>query len=148
MPNLLNTEFKNHQVKIERAHRVPPRPPTPGERPRALIVKLHNFQDKARIMQAARAASQLVYKRHNISIFEDFSTAIMRKRQAFGNVKKRLREQGIRFAMTYPATLRVQHNSGEKFFKQPTQAESFLDSLPEPSPSALCSGTNRLGETE
>ncbi len=98
-------------------------------------------------MQAARAASQLVYKRHNISIFEDFSAAIVRKRHAFGNVKKRLREQGIRFAMTYPATLRVQHNSGEKFFKQPTQAESFLDSLPEPSTSAL-SGTNRLGETE
>ncbi len=28
LPNLLNTEFKNHQVKIERVHRVPPRPPT------------------------------------------------------------------------------------------------------------------------
>lgn len=71
------------------------------------MVKLHNFQYKARILQAARAASQLVYKRHIISIFEDFSTTIVRKRQAFGNVKKRLRERGILFAMTYPVTLQV-----------------------------------------
>uniref|UniRef100_A0A673HRZ0 L1 transposable element RRM domain-containing protein n=1 Tax=Sinocyclocheilus rhinocerous TaxID=307959 RepID=A0A673HRZ0_9TELE len=129
LPILLNTDFKNHQVKIERAHRVPSRLPTSGERPRALMVKLHNFQDKARILQAARTASQLVYKRHNISIFEDFSAAIVRKRQAFGNVKKRLRERGIRFAMIYPATLRIglQHNGGEKFFKQPAEALSFLD---------------------
>ncbi len=147
LPNLLNTEFKNHQVKIERAHRVSSRLPASGERPRALMVKLHHFQDKARILQAARAASQLVYKRHNISIFEDFSAAIVRKRQAFGNVKKRLHERGIRFAMTYPATLRVHHNGSEKFFKQPTEAETFLDSLPEPSTSTS-SGANRHGETE
>uniref|UniRef100_A0A671QJC2 L1 transposable element RRM domain-containing protein n=1 Tax=Sinocyclocheilus anshuiensis TaxID=1608454 RepID=A0A671QJC2_9TELE len=94
LPNLLNTDFKNHQVKIERAHRVPSRLPTSGERPRALMVKLHNFQDKARILQAARTASQLVYKR-------------------------------IRFAMIYPATLRIglQHNGSEKFFKQPAELE-------------------------
>uniref|UniRef100_A0A671QM50 L1 transposable element RRM domain-containing protein n=1 Tax=Sinocyclocheilus anshuiensis TaxID=1608454 RepID=A0A671QM50_9TELE len=113
LPNLLNTDFKNHQVKIERAHRVPSRLPTSGERPRALMVKLHNFQDKARILQAARTASQLVYKR-------------------------------IRFAMIYPATLRIglQHNGSEKFFKQPAEAESFLDGLPEPS-TTTSPGTNR-----
>uniref|UniRef100_A0A672N7G4 L1 transposable element RRM domain-containing protein n=1 Tax=Sinocyclocheilus grahami TaxID=75366 RepID=A0A672N7G4_SINGR len=124
LPNLLNTDFKNHQVKIERAHRVPSRLPTSGERPRALMVKLPNFQDKARVLQAVRTASQLVYKRHNISIFEDFSAAIVRKRQAFGNVKKRLCERGIRFAMIYPATLRIglQHNGGEKFFKHSGKA--------------------------
>ncbi|KAI2657411.1 Neurexin-1a-beta [Labeo rohita] len=119
LPNLLNIEFKNHQVKIERAHALTRRP-APGERPRALILKLHNFQDKARILQAARAAGQLVYKWHNISIFEDFSVAVVRKRQAFGNVKKRLRERGITFAMIYPAILRVQHD-GVKLFKQPEE---------------------------
>lgn len=142
LPNLLNTEFKNHQVKIEHAHHVPSRLPTPGERPRAMLAKLHNFQDKVRILQAARAAGQLVYKRQNISIFEDFSVAIVRKRQAFGDVKKRLREQGFRFTMIYPLTLRVHHNGGGKFFKQPTEVESFFDGLPEPSTTSF-SGPNR-----
>ncbi|KAL0146846.1 hypothetical protein M9458_057785, partial [Cirrhinus mrigala] len=120
LPNLLHIEFKNHQVKIERTHHALTRRPAPGERPRALILKLHNFQDKTRILQASRAAGQLVYKRHNISIFEDFSVAMVRKRQAFGNVKKRLRERGITFAMIYPAILRVQHD-GVKLFKQPEE---------------------------
>lgn len=148
LPNLLNVDFKDHQVKIERAHRVPSRPPTSGERPRALLLKLHNFQDKVRILQAARVARQLTFKRHNISIFEDFSVAIVRKRQAFGNVKKRLHERGIRYAMIYPATLRVQHNGGEKFFKQPTEVESFLDGLPEPSSTTTISTPNHPGEAK
>ncbi|KAL0159727.1 hypothetical protein M9458_043452, partial [Cirrhinus mrigala] len=139
LPNLLHIEFKNHQVKIERAT---PRSYTP----RALILKLHNFQDKARILQASRAAGQLVYERHNISIFEDFSVAVVRKRQAFGNVKKLLRERGITFAMIYPAILRVQHD-GVKLFKQPEEVAAFLDSLSKLTPTTS-SGPNHPRETE
>ncbi|KAL1276185.1 hypothetical protein QQF64_035808 [Cirrhinus molitorella] len=144
LPKPLNTEFKNNQVKIERAHRALTRRPAPGERPRALILKLHNFQDKAHILQPARTTGQLVYKRHNISIFEDFSVAVVRKRQAFGSIKKRLCERGISFA--YPATLRVQHD-GVKFFKQPEEVEIFLDNLSKSTP-IVSPGPNQPRETD
>lgn len=37
-----------------------------------MILKLHNFQDKVRILQAARAGEKLLYKQHTISIYKIF----------------------------------------------------------------------------
>lgn len=119
LPSLLNINFKHDQIKIERAHSILMHQPTPGERPRTVILKLHNFQDKVCILQVAQAAGKLLYKQCIIFIYKDLSAVIIRKRK------------GVGFAMIYPAVLRVQYE-GAKFFKQPTwnDVEDFLSSLP------------------
>uniref|UniRef100_A0A3P8STI7 L1 transposable element RRM domain-containing protein n=1 Tax=Amphiprion percula TaxID=161767 RepID=A0A3P8STI7_AMPPE len=120
LPQLVGVDFKGGIVKVDRCHRISPRYRSlPGQRPRVFIVKLHNFQDKARIMQEARKKQTLNYKGAKIMIFEDFSAAVSRKRQAFLPVKNRLREKGIPFALLYPAVLRIKHNGEEKIFKHP-----------------------------
>lgn len=85
------------------------------------------------ILQAVRDAGKLLHKQHVIFIYEDFSAAIVRKRQAFGAVKKHLREKRVDFSMIYPVVLRVQYE-GAKFFKQPSDVEDFLSSLPASTP--------------
>ncbi|KAE8291358.1 hypothetical protein D5F01_LYC10957 [Larimichthys crocea] len=61
LPELLEMNAKGGSVKLDRCHRALTRRPPPGQRPRAVILKLHNFQDKVRIMQAARKAQSLAY---------------------------------------------------------------------------------------
>lgn len=120
--------------------------PASSERPQAVVLKLHNFQDKVPILQGARAARKLLHKQHIISIYKDFLAAIIRKRQAFSAVKNLLRKKGVGFAMIYPAVLRVQYE-GVKFFKQPSDVEHFLSSLPVSTPIHQAD-TSRLEVTE
>lgn len=87
LPELLQISFKGGSVKLDRCHRVMASHPGPNQRPRAVVLKLHNFQDKVRIMQAARRAQSLVYKGARIMLFEDFSAAVVRKQQEFYSVK-------------------------------------------------------------
>ena len=65
-------------------------------------------------------------------IFEDFSAAVIKKRQEFYQVKQQLKERGIPFAMTYPATLRIQYDGQVKFFNNPKEVVTFLDKQSHP----------------
>lgn len=131
LPELLNINFKGGSVKLDRCHRVLTRRPPPDQRPRAVIIKLHYFQDKVRVMQAARNTHPLLHNGAQIMIFEDLSVAVMKKRQEFYQVKQRLREREISFAMMYPATLRIRLDGQEKFLKSPKEVAAFLDKLPQ-----------------
>ncbi|KAF7643299.1 hypothetical protein LDENG_00242030, partial [Lucifuga dentata] len=114
LPELVKVSFKGGTVKLDRCHRAPTGRLLPGQRPR-VIIKLHNFQDKARIMQAARKAQALSYNGSPIFIFEDFS-AIVKKRQEFYSVKQQLRKRAISFAMLYPAVLKISYEGRDKYF--------------------------------
>ncbi len=71
---------------------------------------------------------------------EDFSAAVIKKRQEFYSVKQQLKERGIVFTMLYPAVLRIRHDRKERFFKQPKDAAAFLEHLSQPEePSSLVS---------
>ncbi|KAI4876133.1 hypothetical protein NFI96_006951 [Prochilodus magdalenae] len=60
LPTLLGLETKHGVVKIVRAHRTlgPPR----NDRSRPVLIKLHNYGDKLKILQAARKKGQLLYE--------------------------------------------------------------------------------------
>lgn len=131
LPELVAVSFKGGAVKIDRCHRVLARLPSSAQRPRAVIIKLHNFQDKARIMQAARRKQSLFHNGIPIMIFEDFSAAVLKKRQGFYHVKQRLREMGVPFAMMYPAVLRIKIDGQEKSFRTPEAVSAYLDNVPQ-----------------
>lgn len=83
LPHLLHLNFKGGTVKLDRCHNALARRPLPGQQLCAVIIRLYNFQDKVQIMQAARRAQALAHDSAQIMIFEDFSAAIIRKRQEF-----------------------------------------------------------------
>lgn len=55
---------------IDRAHRTGPKL-GPGERPRALLARVHYYTDKEKILQLSREKSQLLYNRSPVHIFPD-----------------------------------------------------------------------------
>uniref|UniRef100_A0A3B3HYL6 L1 transposable element RRM domain-containing protein n=1 Tax=Oryzias latipes TaxID=8090 RepID=A0A3B3HYL6_ORYLA len=150
LPKLVDVSFKGGAVKVDRCHRVPAGGRTPGKRPRVFLVKLHNFQDKVRIMQAARKKQALKFGDAPIMIFDDFSAAVSKKREEFSAVKRRLRERGLQYAMLYPSTLKVWHGGRSRAFERPKEAAQFLNGLADdgPAPSLIrimswnCKGLN------
>lgn len=114
---------------IERAHR------TPGEArrgdsrsgPRPILVKFLHFQDKLKILRFAREKNELVYKGSRVHIYPDFSAGVMEKRRLFNPIKKRLRDLGIKYALLYPATLRVEADDDiTLLFRSPDEADAFI----------------------
>lgn len=122
---------------IERAHRVPPRPPRPGEPPRPFLFKLLNFKDRDAALALARTKGDLM-KMDNarISFYPDFSAELQRRRAKFTEVKKRLRRYEVTYAMLYPAKLRIAVNGETKFFDNPAQASDWLDRVEHTLPKA------------
>lgn len=127
LPTLLSLETKRGIIKIDRAHRSigPPRP----DRPRVVIIKLHNSGDKSRILAAARKQSPLTYEGQTVFIRQDMAAPVKEMRRAFNGVCERLIKRDMRFSMRYPATLTFTHGGKTHSFRSPGDAIAFLDEL-------------------
>ena len=133
LPSYLNLTTKNGKIKLDRAHRsLAPKPGT-NQRARPIIMKLHNFADKQRVMAAARRLATQPNQpadRIRVSFFNDYSAAVAKKRKAFDEVKSSLRKKNVDYALLYPATLKLSVNGREKRFNTPEAAATYVESLP------------------
>lgn len=133
LPGMLNIDTKAGRLKLERAHRsLAPAPPA-TQRPRSVLVRFHNFQDKQRVMNASwemgKRNQPLKHGNATVMIFQDFSAAVLRKRKRFDDVKKRLKSIGADYRQVYPASLKVTHRGSTKVFQDPASVERFIESL-------------------
>lgn len=128
---LLNTFGKDAfspLFAVERAHRVPSRPLPPGNHPRAFLFKLLNYKDRDAILAKARTmGGKLAIENSKISLFPDFSAELQKQRAKFMDVKRRLRDLNLPYAMLYPARLRVVALGETRFFDRPDMAAQWLD---------------------
>uniref|UniRef100_A0A8C6T6K4 LINE-1 type transposase domain-containing protein 1 n=1 Tax=Neogobius melanostomus TaxID=47308 RepID=A0A8C6T6K4_9GOBI len=101
------------RLKIERAHRTgPPVGRNGRDGPRAVLVRLHNYTDKQKILNAARERGEIKVEGRRISFYQDFSAEVIRKRQTSANVRRQLREAGIKYAFVYPAVIKILNQDG------------------------------------
>uniref|UniRef100_A0A3Q2PUB8 L1 transposable element RRM domain-containing protein n=1 Tax=Fundulus heteroclitus TaxID=8078 RepID=A0A3Q2PUB8_FUNHE len=114
---------------VDRAHRSSAPKPGEGNRPRPLIVKLHHFQTKERILRLAREKGKLTYNGTRIHIFPDFRPDINKRRAAFSESKQLLHAAQIKFAMYYPATLQFSHDKNSQLYQ--VENTNSLTYLPE-----------------
>lgn len=132
IPELLSLDTKTGRVKVERAHRTGPLTGR-DQRPRPVVVRLHNYQDKQKIMTASWEKSKknqpLKHGDATVMIFQDFSAAVVRKRKSFDAVKRRLKSVGAVYRMLYPALLKVTHRGTTEVYSDPLDVDKYLDSL-------------------
>lgn len=75
LPKTLGLRAAKGRIKLDRAHRTAgPR----SDRPRPVIIKLHNSRDKPRILAAVRKAKNLEHEGSRIFIHQDLSNAVRR----------------------------------------------------------------------
>lgn len=78
--------------------------------PRPILVKFHYFQDKMKILKLSRERKEpLQYKGTRVYIYPDFSAGLVQRRRGFDTIKKKLRDQGIKYALIFPCILKVVH---------------------------------------
>ena len=122
---------------VERAHRVPGKRPPPGAPPRTIIARIFNFRDRDIILQEARVAPPVTYQNTNIGLFPDFTMQVQKLRRTFTELKKELRSQNIRYAMLFPAKLRIADGTKTHFFLTPEEGWTWLEKRKESQHTAL-----------
>ncbi|KAJ8333494.1 hypothetical protein SKAU_G00415020 [Synaphobranchus kaupii] len=131
----LQTENKKLRDKVDdlenrsrRSNLVGPKPAaeTQTRTPNGLGCFSYSSTVKHRII--TRKRHQLYFRGHKVFFHEDVRCADLGKRQAaFKEVKSLLYKKSVRFALIYPARLRVLHDGEILFFDTPGKAREFYD---------------------
>ena len=89
------------------------------------------FQDKERILKAAREKQEVTYKGAPIRLATDFSMETLQARREWPKIFQVMRTRGLQLRLLYPARLSI---------KIEGQIKSFPDkrSLNTPPPNQLC----------
>ena len=123
----LKVKGLSNYFSVERAHRVPGGRPRPGAPPRTIIARIFNFRDRDAILQEARKQPPVKIDNASISFFPDFTLRVQKQRRDFLAVKKRMRDQGLKYSMLFPARLRVITNNKTLFFDAPEEAWDWME---------------------
>lgn len=129
LPELLHIKDVCSDLVVERAHRLgPPRAGTEG-RPRVVIFKSLNFIHKEAIWQASRKRKELHWEGSRLFIFQDYSAEVSRARREFAPLCSRLVKENRKFALLFPARLRLYDGNSFRDFSTVGDVEGYLREL-------------------
>ncbi len=112
---------------LDIAHRSLAPRPKPGAPARPMIVKVHHFQVKQRILRLAREKAPLMFRGQQVRIFPDFTVDVAKQRAAFSSIKQKLRAAEVRYGLLFPARLQLTFNGEKHIFNTPGAAEKFYE---------------------
>ena len=87
---------------VERARRISFRIPKPGAPPpRPFLIRLLNYRDRDQILSTARMRADIQYENVKLLFFPDYPVEIQQQRRAYTEIRKRLREKGLKYSLLY-----------------------------------------------
>lgn len=141
-------------LQIQRAHRSLGPQPSANAPPRSIVVKFLSFKVKEMLLHKAWQAKGFKWKDSHVNLDHDYPPSIIAKRKEYAEIRKALKENGVKFQTLFPARLRVRHEDGTKIYDSPTEAAEDLTkrgykitTKPAPTPSALLDRIKQLSWT-
>uniref|UniRef100_A0AAV2ITQ6 Uncharacterized protein n=1 Tax=Knipowitschia caucasica TaxID=637954 RepID=A0AAV2ITQ6_KNICA len=133
MENLLKKalDFPRDEVLgIERAHRALVAKPNNNSqaKPRSIVVKFASYRTKEEILRRAWQKKEVFCDDERFFVDHDFPTEVIKRRNEYGEAKKVLKENRIKFQTPYPAKMRVFFNDGTRLYQNATEATRDLAS--------------------
>lgn len=95
------------ELNIERAHRALAAKPQSNAPPRSIVVKFQSYRMKEEIVKAAWQKKGFEFEGRKIIIDHDYAPEILRQRKEYGEAKRVLKDNKVRFQTPFPAKLRV-----------------------------------------
>ena len=99
--------MRGNVTQIQEIQRIPiknnPKRPTS----RHIIIKMAKFQDKERILKAAREKQEVTYKGAPIRLATDFSMGTLQARREWQKIFQVMRTRGLQPRLLYPARLSI-----------------------------------------
>ena len=94
-------------IEIQETHRVPINRKPKRHTSRNIIIKMAKFQDKDRILKAAREKQEVTNKEAPIRLAADFSMETLQARREWQKIFQVLRTRGLQPRLLYPARLSI-----------------------------------------
>lgn len=128
-------------LTIDRIHRIPKPSFIAADQPRDLLLRVHFFQSKDKILMAARQLHNLPGEFPQVQILPDLSRHTLQKRRNLATITKALRNHHILHKWKHPAHLSITHNGSTVTISTLEEGISLLrrwgiilDQSPHPSP--------------
>ena len=102
-PNLMRETV----TQIQESQRVPIKRNTKRPTSRHIIIKMAKFQDKERILKAAREKQEVTYKGAPIRLAAHFSMETLQARGEWQKIFQVMRTRGLQPRLLYPARLSI-----------------------------------------
>ena len=116
-PNLMREKV----TQIQETQRVPSKRNPKRPTARHIIIKMAKFEDKERILKAAREKQEITYKGAPIRLATDFSMETLQARREWQKIFQVMRTRGLQPRRLYPARLSIKT---EGHIKSPRQKKS------------------------
>ncbi|KAJ1161739.1 hypothetical protein NDU88_002220 [Pleurodeles waltl] len=105
---------------------VPTRGAELGRPPRLTVAKLLHYRDRDLLLLAAREKGPFQVEGGNTTFFPDFTLVVQTQRATFLEVKRALREEGLRYSLLFPSKLKVILDGTTHFFQEPDEVLAWL----------------------
>ena len=125
-PNLMTEKV----TQIQETQRVPSKRNSKSPPARHIIIKMANFQDKERILKAAREKQEVIYKGAPIRLAADFSMEILQARREWQKIFQVMRTRGQQPRLLYPARLSIKIEGQIKIFPEKRNLKEYTSTKP------------------
>ena len=117
-------------TQIQKTQRVPSKkkPKRPTER--HIIITRAKFQDKERILKAAREKQEVTYKGAPIRLATDFSMETLQDRREWQKIFQVMRTRGLQPRLLYPARLSIKIEGQIKSFPEKRSLKEYTSTKP------------------
>ena len=126
VPNLMREKV----TQIHETQRVPskrnPKSPTATH----IIVKMAKYQDKERILKAAREKQEVTYKGAPIRLATDFSMENFQARREWQKIFQVMRTRGLQPRILYPARLSIKMEVQIRSFPEKRSLKEYTSTKP------------------
>ena len=125
-PNLMREKV----TQIQESQRVPvkrnPKRPTS----RHIIIKMAKFQDKQKILKAAREKQDVTYKGALIRLAANFSTETLQARRKWQEIFQVLKSKDLQARLLYPARLSIKTEGQIRSFPDKRSLKEYTSTKP------------------
>ena len=94
-------------TQIQETQRVPSKRNTKRSTARHIKIKMSKFQDRERILKAAREKQEVTYKGAPIKLAADFSTETFQARREWQELFQVMKSKGLQPRLLYPTRLSI-----------------------------------------
>ena len=124
-PNLMREKV----TQIQETQRVPSKRNPKRPTARHIKIKMAKFQDKERILKAAREKQEVTYKGAPIRLVTDFSMETLQARREWQKIFQVMRTRGLQPRLLYPARLSIKIDGQIKSFPEQQQQKRLKESI-------------------
>ncbi|KAK7878792.1 hypothetical protein WMY93_030902 [Mugilogobius chulae] len=114
----------NMPLQIQRAHRSLAQRPGPGTSPRSIIVNFLQFEVKEMVLRLAWKA-KIMLNNKQVFFDHDYAFEVMEKRRTYKEIKRVLKEKGIRFQTPF-TRIRIHWSDGPRTYADAEDAAEEL----------------------